>query len=198
MLYAFLCGSLRVIFRLLGLKISGRENIPRDGALVVAPNHVSNWDPILVALAIDRPVCFMAKSSLFRRRLAGAFFSRVNAFPVDKSKGDLHAVRVALDLLKQGRVLGIFPEGTRNIGAAEAAKAQPGVAMLAYKAGAPVLPVACIGTGRAFPLGWLKPLKVMIGPPVKIVPEEGQRANSAFFDRASQEILAQIRALLLQ
>jgi 1-acyl-sn-glycerol-3-phosphate acyltransferase len=139
----------------------------------------------------------MAKSSLFRRAPLRALLKRVNAFPVDKGRGDLHAIRVALDILGQDKVLGIFPEGSRNLSGADP-KAQPGVAMLAYKAGAFVLPVACTGTRRRLPIGWLSPLKVTIGEPFKLFPAEGQKVNSAFFEQSSQEILAHIYALLLQ
>jgi 1-acyl-sn-glycerol-3-phosphate acyltransferase len=163
--------------------------------VVVAANHLSNWDPIMVALAINRPVCFMAKSSLFRWRPMRYICTHLNAFPVDQSQGDLHAIRVALSILQQDKMLGIFPEGHRKVGEGEL-KAKPGVAMLAYKAQAAVLPVACSGTRRTLPIGWFSPLRVTIGPPIKLEPAEGQKANGAFYEASSQEILATIHKLL--
>jgi len=195
MLYNIARAILKYIFLIMGLKIEGFRNIPSSGAIIVAPNHLSYLDPLLVAVAIDRPVNFMAKAELFQNKILGILLTKVYAFPVKRGNGDRHAIRHALQLMEEGKVLGIFPEGTRKK-PGQVEHTQGGAAMIALRSGAPVLPVACIGSDKSFPCGWLWPLIIRIGEPISMLDYQGQKINSETMEKLSNEITDKINALL--
>jgi 1-acyl-sn-glycerol-3-phosphate acyltransferase len=195
MLYNTARAILRFIFLILGLKIEGFRNIPPHGAIIVAPNHLSYLDPLLVAVAIDRPVNFMAKAELFQNKILGRLLTMVYAFPVKRGNGDRHAIRHALQLMEEGKVLGIFPEGTRKK-PGQVEHTQGGAAMIALRSGALVLPVACIGSDKGIPCGWLWPLIIRIGEPISMLDYQGQKINSETIEKLSNEITDKINALL--
>lgn len=145
---------LKSIFR---LQVEGRENIPTQGPLIVAANHVSILDPPVVSSALNRQVCFMAKSELFKNPVIGWYFRTMGTFPVRRGVGDRTAIKKALSILREGKVLGMFPEGTRRSG-----DVQMGVVMLALKTNTPILPVALFNTDRKASRG---PVRVVIGKP---------------------------------
>ncbi len=195
MLYRTIRVILRYIFLFFGLKLQGIHNLPDKGPVIIAANHVSNWDPLIIAVAIERPVHYMAKSELFNNILLGKLLYKVNAFPVKRGAADRKAIKNALDILRQGEILGMFPEGTRNK-TGEEIKLQLGVAMLVLKAKAPVVPVACLGTNRKFPIGWFKPLVVRIGKPLNIHKYEGQKIKTSTMEELSVQIKEEINSLL--
>ncbi|NLX89952.1 MAG: 1-acyl-sn-glycerol-3-phosphate acyltransferase [Syntrophomonadaceae bacterium] len=195
MFYALIRGLLRSFLIILGLKVEGLHNLPPKGPVIVAANHVSNWDPILVGVAINRPVHFMAKAELFHNPLLGTILRGLNAFPVNRGSADRNAIRQALELLEKGETLGIFPQGGRRQDTAESS-IQPGVGMLAMKSRAAVVPVAVIGTKGGFPLGWIKPLRVIIGKPLDLSTYYQEKYSSRLLGTVSQEIMAQINLLL--
>jgi len=163
--------------------------------VIIAANHVRNWEPIVVALVIKRPIHFMGKEQLFKYRISDTLISSLNAFPVKKGTPDRKAIRHALKILEEGQVLGIFPEGMRNK-TGEELQAQSGVAMIALKSGAPVIPVACIGTKCNLPWGWFNPLLVKVGDPIYLNEFQDQKMNSATLQMASNEIMNKINQLL--
>lgn len=194
MLYYMVRGLLKFVFFFLGLKFEGLHNLPEKGPVIIAANHVSNWDPVLVALAVKRPIAFMAKVELFHNPIIAAIMRAVYAFPVKRGTADRKAIRQALDILQEGRVLGIFPEGARKK-VQQDATVQAGVAMIALKSGAPVVPVACVGTDRSFPLGWTRSLVIKIGKPILMESREG-KMNSALMEEMSLRIMKEIQLLL--
>ncbi|MBC7075771.1 MAG: 1-acyl-sn-glycerol-3-phosphate acyltransferase [Syntrophomonadaceae bacterium] len=194
MLYYALRGILKFIFFFLGLKSEGIHNIPKKGPVIIASNHVSNWDPIVVALVVHRPVYFMAKEELFRNMLSAKFFSKLHAFPVKRGVADRKAIKCAIDLLKQGKLVGIFPEGRRSKEAV--IQAQAGVAMIALKSKAPVIPVACLGTDRKLPLGWFRPLVVRAGKAINVEKYAGENLNTEVLEKVRDEIVNEINVLL--
>ncbi len=197
MLYLSLRGILKYIFLFLGLKLEGVHNLPDKGPVIIAANHVSNWDPIFIAIALKRPVHYMAKSELFNYRLLGKLLYKINAFPVRRGTADRRAIKNALDILESGKVLGMFPEGTRNKTGDEI-KFQSGVAMLALKARAPIVPVACLGTNKKCPVGWFNPLVVKLGKPLSVVKYKEKRINTVNLEDLSNQIKAEINSLLLK
>ncbi|MCR4399974.1 MAG: lysophospholipid acyltransferase family protein [Syntrophomonadaceae bacterium] len=176
-------------------RVEGEEHIPRTGPVILAANHLSNWDPILVGAACSRPVHFMAKEEMFRSRWLAWLLTRIHAFPVRRGSADRRALRTALDRLAQGEVLGIFPEGTRSK-TGELARPQPGIAMLALRSGAPVVPVACIGSDRVLPLGWKRPLLVRVGEPICYEELYGTRLSAPLMETVSQDIMEHVRRLI--
>ena len=98
-----------------GYRVVGAERIPATGPLIIACNHVSYFDPPALGAAVPRPVSYMAKSELFAIPVLGPLIRALGAFPVDRSRGDVAAMRAAVRLLQGGAVFGIFPEGGRNI-----------------------------------------------------------------------------------
>jgi 1-acyl-sn-glycerol-3-phosphate acyltransferase len=131
-----------------GVKVEGVENVPPTGPVLLCANHISNLDPPLLGAMIPRPISFMAKASLFKVPVLGLVISRyLGAFPVQRGTADRAALRTALQILAEGRVFGIFPEGTRSK-TGELGQARTGVAFIAMKSGAPVVPVAISGPYR--------------------------------------------------
>jgi len=195
MIYYCARGICRLLFVFLGLKKEGIDKIPRKGAVIVASNHMSNWDPIMVGISLPRPVYFMAKVELFNNKILGKLLTALHAFPVKRGAADRKAIRQALQVLEEGKVLGIFPEGARKKVLPDA-QVQSGVALLALKSGAPVIPVACIGTDKDFPLGWFSPLLVKVGNPIKLDKYKGQKITSALLEEVSEEIMQEINSLL--
>ena len=189
-----LYGFLQVIFRLFfyivfRTRVYGRENIPAEGAVILAANHASHLDPPLMARLIDRPVSYMAKIELFENPIFGAAIRRCHAFPVKRGASDRGAIKAAVTVLKEGRVLGLFPEGTRSK-TGELKKAEAGVALIAAMTGAPIVPVAILNTHRIFANGGLIPqLRIMYGTPISF---HGDRKSKESLDSFSEEIMAEI------
>jgi 1-acyl-sn-glycerol-3-phosphate acyltransferase len=145
---AILRSILKPLLRLLiGFRVEGLENVPKTGPVIVAGNHLHNADPVLLEIAIPRPLHFMAKKELFGLPVISWIIRRVGTFPVDRGKADRSAIRNADGRLRQGIAIGMFPEGTRSVTRSLKA-ALPGAAMLAQLTGAPVLPVAITGSER--------------------------------------------------
>jgi 1-acyl-sn-glycerol-3-phosphate acyltransferase len=194
MFYKILRGLARIIFAILGLKSSGLHNLPMKGPVIIAANHVSMWDPIVIAVVTPRPINFMAKAEFFQQAWMAWFFEKLNAFPVHRKAGDRTALRHSMALLEKQQVLGIFPEGFRN--RTGDLKGKTGTAMIAVKTGAPIVPVACVGTDWFIPFGWLHPLEVRVGKPIDMTEYAGQKVKSATLDSISEEIMNEIETLL--
>ena len=184
MLYAFSRGVLQgILYGVRRMVVSGRANIPRQGPLIVAANHISYWDPVVVGCVMDRQVHFMAKKELFQIPLLGPFIREVGGFPVDRSRTGAGTIKLAAALLREGKVLGIFPEGTRSH-SGHILSPQLGTFLLAGTAGAPVLPVAITGSRGA-----AGRVRVYIGevmpPPAR---EAGRSGLEAYGQRWAKEI----------
>lgn len=109
MFYKVLRFVLQIIFGILFRpKILGKENVPMTGGMIMAANHLSNWDPPMVGTYMPRPVAYMAKEELFKPAIAGAVISNLYAFPVKRGAADRAAIKTALGILKQGLCLGVF------------------------------------------------------------------------------------------
>lgn len=125
----------------------GKENIPQDGGFIIACNHQSGVDPIILGRGVKRTIHFMAKEELFENEALGIFIKHLNAFPVRRGQGDTTAVEFAEDIVRNGYVLGIFPEGTRSKDF-KPARGKSGTALIAKTTGADVLPVSIYTSDR--------------------------------------------------
>lgn len=152
-------------------KAYGRENVPRQGGVLLAANHESFFDPILVALLKDRQLSFLARSDLFKNPIFSRLITMLGAFPVRQGEGDIGAVKEAIRRLKEGRMLALYPEGGRT----ETGGLQPflpGFALIVRRSGVPVIPVAIEGAFEAWPCHRKFPgfgrLRVMYGKPLDV------------------------------
>ncbi|HMZ07755.1 MAG TPA: lysophospholipid acyltransferase family protein [Anaerolineales bacterium] len=143
----FMLGSL--FKTIMKLEVQGAENLPTDGPVVLAANHVTNFDVIPMQLSIPRPIFFMGKASLFKIPIFEAAIRDLGAFPVHRGEKDEWALRHAARVLEHGQVLGMFPEGTRSQGKGLRV-ARTGSARLTLDAGCPIIPMAVIGTDNFF------------------------------------------------
>jgi 1-acyl-sn-glycerol-3-phosphate acyltransferase len=187
--YAFakvvVTGIVRATFR---FRVVGAEKIPPAGGLIVAANHISNLDPPLLGIALPRPISYMAKKELFAMPVLKQLIARLNAFPVDRQAGGTAAIRAALRMLKEGRCVGIFPEGGRNVTGTNEEKA--GAAFLAAASGAPVVPAAIVGTRKLRPFGRVT---VVFGDPMTV--RRDRQSQGADMEKNAGEIMQRIRAL---
>jgi 1-acyl-sn-glycerol-3-phosphate acyltransferase len=157
-------------------RVTGREAVLPRGRLLVVSNHQSNIDPVLLSVSLPRRLHFMAKRGIFKGPVVGAFLRAYGAYPLDRDGKDVAALRWGLRLLETEKTLVIFPEGTRNPRGLELGLS--GVALLALRSQAPILPVAISGTGHmqglwrlACPSG---KIKVTIGDPFSLPVIEGK------------------------
>ncbi|MGE5381454.1 MAG: lysophospholipid acyltransferase family protein [Methylocystaceae bacterium] len=188
-MYRFLRGVGRAIYFFRHWQVTGKENLPSSGGLVVAANHNSAWDPILLGCALNREIYYMGKEELFRRPMGNWFFTQLHAFPVKRGTIDRRAIRKAIDILNSGQVLGIFPEGTR-VEAGQTAEPQSGVALLALKARVPVVPVGLRGSRAGD-----RP-RAVIGKPICLNDYFEVKMNSALLETISKQIMMEIDRLL--
>lgn len=126
----------------------GAENIPESGGFILASNHITVLDPVIIAVACKRPLHFMAKEEIFRNKIAGWFFAGLNSFPVDRTKFDEDAINYAIEIVKQGDAMGIFPEGTRSPDFTPK-KGKGGVCYIAKMCKCDVVPVSIYTSDRA-------------------------------------------------
>lgn len=145
---------------MLRFDVKGITNVPTSGACILASNHASYLDPMVIGAAIQRNISYMARASLFKG-IFGPFMLSVLAFPVKRGSADRGALKEAMRRLKAGMPVVVFPEGTRG---AELRKPLAGVGFLALKAGVPIVPVYIRGTNKALPRGacLIRPHKVVI------------------------------------
>jgi 1-acyl-sn-glycerol-3-phosphate acyltransferase len=176
------------------LQAAGVENVP-DGGAVLAANHTSNFDPWPLGFPLwpQRQLFFMGKAELFNP-LLGPILRGGGAFPVRRGEGDVQAIETAVRLCREGKVVAMFPEGTRREkGLRKKFTARPrnGSARIALAADVPLIPAAIKGTDRLLSLGRLR---VVYGPPIPLDDLAGMPPRDAA-DAATQRLMAEIQAL---
>lgn len=190
---------LHVFFRLFfRYQIEGREHIPREGGVLIAANHASALDPPLLGCASPRQVYFMAKAELFSMPVLSWLLPRVGAFPVHRGAADRSAIRSAIEYLKQGNAVVIFPEGTRTR-TGELLPLQRGAGLIALKAGVPVVPVGLVGTFRPLRIKngipRLNRIIVRFGEPIDLSEYAGRDPKEAV-EEINQRMMKSIAALV--
>jgi len=166
-----------VLFLLTRWQVNGRENMPRQGAVLIIANHINLVDPPLLGVSLGRRLIFMAKEELFRSKVISYFLRNFGSFPVHRGRLDRKALSQAHQVLSDGLALAIFPEGKRSH-IAQLGPAFLGVALIAsHNRNVPILPVGIIGTEQIKGLAWIlrRPrITVNIGSPFHLPPTNGK------------------------
>ena len=175
----WLYGVMRILFAfvltpLFHVRGSGDEATPRSGGVILAVTHKSWFDPCFAGMAFRRNLRFMAKSELFQNKAFATLITQLGAVPIKRQSADIEALKTALGLIASGEMFLMFPEGHRFHDDV-VHEFQPGVAMLAVRSGAPVLPVAIRGSARLVPFS--SRVRVAIGAPVDLSGIEGKRSE---------------------
>ena len=198
-LYDFCYATFPWLFRLwLRWEVFGRENIPAEGPVVIASNHLSLLDPPVLGAAATRKVHFMAKSELFKPSWFGALIRKLGAFPVRRGAKDREAIKTGLTILKENKVLVVFPEGTRSK-TGELGRAGGGAFMMSVKQKAQIVPAYIYGTDLKRHPGWPKG-RVIFGKPMQYDPAMGTGRESLdeLGARWREEVLVLRKAVALE
>lgn len=177
---------LKIIFR---FKVQGIENIPEDGRVVLCSNHISILDPIVLAIVVKRPIAFMAKKELFENKILNKIINNLGAIPVDRQGTSLSAVRKSLKTLKDEKILGIFPEGTR-VKEIDLDNAKPGVSLIGIKSKSPIVPIYIESRYRPF-----SKIKVNIGEPILFNKYYDEKLSTEDYKNISKDIMKSIYGL---
>lgn len=186
-------GFVIIVFSLLyRVKIIGKDNLPETGPLILCANHNGEMDMFFIGYKLKRLVHYMAKVELFRNPLLGGFLRWVGAFPVKRGKADVEAIKTSLRLLNNNEILGIFPEGTRmKKKTANSVRVKPGIALIAQKSGAPIIPVAVSGRYKPF-----SKIKVVFGKPFSIDLDKDKKYTNSELVEISESIMSKVYALM--
>jgi 1-acyl-sn-glycerol-3-phosphate acyltransferase len=185
--------------------VVGLENVPKEGAVVLASNHLSFIDSIFLPLVVDRPVVFLAKSEYFTGKGLKGWASRLflqaaNQLPIDRSGGKASeaSLNTGLRVLREGSILGIYPEGTRSPDG-RLYRGRTGVARMVLEAGVPVVPVAMIGTAEVMPIGTRLPkvrrVGIVFGEALDFSRFEGMEGDRFVLRSVTDELVYDLRAL---
>ncbi len=202
-LYRFIKGVFeRPVTRLIGIKVNGRENLPAQGAMLLAVNHFSWADPIVVGAVLQRPAFYLAKERLFRNPIVRNLLEGMGQIKVDRVAGDNEdALADALDCLEKGLIIGVFPEGTRSrVG--EVKRGKTGIARLAARSDVPVIPIA-ITTDTFWPKekggpNWRESVYVNVGAPMRFDLKPADAADKQRMRDVTDDIMERIRELLAE
>ncbi|MBI5285548.1 MAG: 1-acyl-sn-glycerol-3-phosphate acyltransferase [Chloroflexi bacterium] len=182
-----------------GPKVEGLENVPKTGGAILVSNHLNNADPCIIPGVFKRRIITMAKKEMFKWPGINLLFRFIGAFPVDRQGADIAALREAQHVVTDGLLLLMFPEGTRSRDC-QLHRGFPGTALVAYRTGAPIIPVAISGTEH-LPWPWLF-VRPFIGPRVTVrigkpfYPPKAERITSQAAKDATDEIMLHVAELL--
>ncbi|WP_077621716.1 lysophospholipid acyltransferase family protein [Sediminibacillus massiliensis] len=186
-LYTFAKNVVTVLlYPLYRIKVEGKENVPKQGPVIICANHISNLDPPVVGITCPRDIYFMAKEELFQKKFLGGLLTRIHAFPIKRGMKDRNALRKALDILGRGETLGLFPEGTRSK-TGQIGKGLSGAGFFALRSEAYIVPCAIIGPYKPF-----SRLKVIYGKPIEM---DKYRENKTSAKDVTEVIMSEIRKL---
>jgi 1-acyl-sn-glycerol-3-phosphate acyltransferase len=179
------------MFAFYRVKITGAENVPKEGPLILTANHVHSFDALTVLFLITkRKVWLISKKELFKNKIIAWLFKKMGAFPVDRSNPrDIEAYKIAAGVLRDKGVLGIFFQGTRTQDP-DLKGAKNGAALFALKERSPILPFAIVGTYRLF-----TPLKITIGEPIYLDEYYDQKIKTPLLEEAMKKITEKVMFL---
>lgn len=175
---------LHILYR---FEVTGRENIPKEGAFLLCPNHIHALDPVMICIFMKRVPRLMAKKELFETRVGNWFFRALGGYPVDRSGADMTAYRTTMDALKKGSGVIIFSQGTRM---KDFGNAKGGVAVFALKTGAPIVPVGISGTYKLF-----SKIRVNYGEPILMDEYAGEKVKTELVNKVMAVVVERVTAL---
>ncbi|MEK4874434.1 lysophospholipid acyltransferase family protein [Bacillus sp. FSL W8-0102] len=176
-----------ILKKMYRVEVKGLEHFPEQGGVLLCSNHIDNMDPPILGVTCPRPISFMAKAELFNVPILSGIIKKLNAFPVKRGGNDREALRTGLKVLKEGKVLGLFPEGTRSK-TGELGKGLAGAGYFALRTNAQVIPCAIIGSYRIF-----QKVKVIYGKPIDMSELREKKASP---EEATNLIMTHIQQLL--
>lgn len=198
MLYKIARFLASLVARIFRVEYTGTENIPESGGLIIASNHSSYLDSIILAPVCKRPIHFMAKKELFKIPIFNSVIRLLKAFPVDREKPGKSSILNSKKILKSGNILGMFPEGTRHV--EYIGKPFLGIGFLSVKNNVPILPVAIYGTAKAAPKGKYLPrftkIKVKVGNMIKPVKVYDKKSEKNLIKDITYQTMNQLEDML--
>src|SRR5947199_5616594 len=173
------------------IHVIGREHVEHEGGFLLASNHISHFDPLIISSVVRRKIDWMAMAEFFPMPIVGPFLRAVDAFPAERDHADRKTIRTAIERLRKGRIVGVFPEGGIRDGANSllgGAPLRPGASTLAHIAGVPILPCVIVGSDRLYSKkSWLplrrSPVWIAFGHPIPHFPNLEKSAARACIDR---------------
>lgn len=183
----------RIVFSLFyKVELIGIENVPLKGAAILCANHPGTLDMFFIGYKLKRLVHYMAKEELFKNPIMSFILYRLGCFPIKRGRIGISSVKNAINLLNEGHILGILPEGTRTgTKNRKDIKAKPGVAMIASKINVPIIPVAVSGNYRIF-----NKVRVVYGKPFYLDLDKDERYSMGELKKISQDIMEKVYSLL--
>lgn len=163
--------------------IIGKENISKEGSALICPNHVSIYDPCVIASITPRDIHFMAKSELFKNPLLSWLLIKVHAFPVNREKVGIDTIKTSLKILKNQELLGIFPEGKR-VKSGERIQPASGFVVFALKTKSPIIPVGIRGEYK-----FRRKIKIIVGEPIYLTEYYGKKLSEEEMEALGKKIM---------
>ncbi len=177
------------LFFVFRIEVTGREKLPKDKGAIAAINHRSNWDAVVLGATTPRPLGFMAKAELFKNKIFGALLTALGAFPVQRGKGDLSAIKAALSRLRNNEIVAMFPEGTR-VKEGENVEPKQGAVVLATRAQVPVVPINISGKYK-----WMSKITITYGEPIYYSQFAGEKPTVEDLHKLSVDLMGIIRSM---
>ncbi len=190
--YKCLAGLIRRLYR---VEIIGAENEPENGSFIVAANHLSNHDVVILAACMKHQLCYLAKAELFKIPILSQLIRALGAFPIKRGAGDVGAIKRTVGLLEEGKVVGFFPQGHRYPGLHPSkTEVLSGLGLVTVKAKATILPVAI--NAKKYRMRMFRKTTITIGKPIEFeafLPLEGNKSD---YQRISNEVFDNICSMI--
>lgn len=185
---------LKIIFKFITIiiyrpKVIGKENIPKEGNVIICANHVHFWDSVVIIVMLKRKINVLAKEELFKTGIIRFLAKVIGVYPVKRGTADMGAVKTALKLMEEKEVLLIFPEGTRN-GMAKGKKIKKGAVMIAATSESPIIPVGVQGSFKPF-----TKVTLNIGKPIDYSQYKEETKDKEKMDRLAKELMDEVVVL---
>ncbi len=175
------------------IKVIGKENIPKKGAVIFCANHLSNFDPVVVCISINRKIRYLAKKKLFNTKFKNYWMRQLEAYPIDTETNDVEALKFAINHLKNKGALGIFAQGTRVKKKEDEMQSKNGVSLLAIKGGALVVPIGISATYEN-----KSEVIVNIGKAISFEEYKNKKIKTDVLNEMTEKVMQEIKNLIIE